>query len=134
MQSFGYTSGPEDGFDAMVEFPPHSLASGESTDEMPGVEPRFKGKIFSYPDVMRYCLRLGSGIGLPVYRGLMTGWDNTPRRGSRATSFDDATPEHYEVWLRRLLDYTRRHHAGRPPADFRQRLERMGRGRLPRAG
>ena len=44
--------------------------------------------------------------------GVTTGWDNTARRGNAGHVFRDATPEHYEVWLRRLLDYTRRHHHG----------------------
>ena len=79
---------------------------------MPEVVPEFKGKIFSYTDVIRYCLAQGSGIGLPVYRGLMSGWDNTARRGYNSHVFHDGTPENYEVWLRRLLDYTRRHHPG----------------------
>jgi Glycosyltransferase WbsX len=112
VQSFGYSTGLEDGFDAMVEFPPHSIGVGEITDSVAGVSPRFKGKIYSYPEVIRYCLRLGAGVGLPVYRGLMTGWDNTPRRGYTSHIFHNATPEHYEVWLRRLIDYTRRHHEG----------------------
>ena len=96
----------------MVEFPPHSIGVGEVTGRMPDVVPEFKGKIFSYPDVIRYCLSQGSGIGLPVYRGLMSGWDNTARRGYNSHIFHDGTPENYEVWLRRLLDYTRRHHHG----------------------
>ncbi len=54
----------------------------------------------------------GPGIGLPVYRGLMSGWDNTARRGYNSHIFHDGTPQNYEVWLRRLLDYTRRHHPG----------------------
>jgi hypothetical protein len=112
VQSFGYTSSLEDGFDAMVEFPPHSIGVGEVTERMPEVVPEFKGKIFSYADVIRYCLNQGSGIGLPVYRGLMSGWDNTARRGYNSHIFHDGTPENYEVWLRRLLDYTRRHHQG----------------------
>ena len=112
VQSFGYASSLEDGFDAMVEFPPHSIGVGEVTDTMPDVVPAFKGKIYSYPDVIRYCLNQGSGVGLPVYRGLMSGWDNTARRGHTSHIFHDGTPENYEVWLRRLLDYTRRHHQG----------------------
>jgi hypothetical protein len=112
VQSFGYTTGIEDGFDAMVEFPPHSIAVGTITDGVPGVSSKFKGKIYSYSDVVKYCVRLGSGIGLPVYRGVMTGWDNTPRRGYTSHVFDGATPQQYEVWLRRMVDYTRRHHAG----------------------
>lgn len=112
VQSFGYSTGLEDGFDAMVEFPPHSIGVSEITSTIPTLSPRFKGKVYSYPEVIRYCLRLGSGVGLPVYRGLMAGWDNTPRRGFNSHIFHNATPEHYEVWLRRLIDYTRRHHQG----------------------
>jgi hypothetical protein len=42
----------------------------------------------------------------------MSGWDNTARRGYNSHIFHEGTPENYEVWLRRLLDYTRRHHHG----------------------
>ncbi len=45
-----------------------------------------------------------------------------------------ATPEVYEVWLRRLVNYTAQAPCGRPPADLRELLERVGRGRLSRAG
>jgi hypothetical protein len=112
VQSNGYTSGLDDGFDAMVEFPPHSIVVGEITRAVPEVAPDFSGKIFSYADVVRYCTGLGSSIRLPVYRGLMTSWDNTARRGLASHIFHDSTPEQYEVWLRRLVAYTRRHHQG----------------------
>jgi hypothetical protein len=112
VQSNDYTSGLEDGFDAMVEFPPHSIPVDEITREVPDVASDFSGKIFSYADVVRYCTALGSCIRLPVYRGLMTSWDNTARRGLASHIYYDSTPEHYEVWLRRLLAYTRRHHQG----------------------
>jgi hypothetical protein len=42
----------------------------------------------------------------------MTGWDNTARRGRASHIFHDATPEHYEMWLRRVVDYTVRNHDG----------------------
>jgi hypothetical protein len=112
VQSFNYFSGLEDGFDAMVEFPPHSIGVSEITTRVPHVSAKFTGKIYSYPEVVRYCLKRGGGVGLPVYRGLMAGWDNTPRRGPNSHIFHNATPAHYEVWLRRLIDYTRRHHQG----------------------
>jgi hypothetical protein len=112
VQSFGYTSGLEDGFDGMVEFPPHSIGVGEVTQQVPGVSSAFTGKIYSYLDVVRYCVNLGAGVGLPVYRGVMTGWDNTPRRGAASHIFHESTPDHYEVWLRLIVEYTRRHHAG----------------------
>jgi Glycosyltransferase WbsX len=112
LKSFGYGSGLEDGFDAMVEFPPHSVADPDVTDKTPGVARQFKGKICSYPDLVSHSVRVRTGIGLPVYRGVMTGWDNTARRGINGHIYEGATPDHYEIWLRRLLSYTRRHHHG----------------------
>jgi hypothetical protein len=112
VQSFGYRNGFEDGFDAMVEFPPHNIEVDEGTAKTAGVVSGFKGKIYSYADVVRYSVRLGSGVRLPVYRGLMTGWDNTARRGLNGHVFHGASPDRYEVWLRRLVDYTRKHHIG----------------------
>ena len=112
VQSFGYRSGLDDGFDAMAEFPPHSVPDADITQKTPGVVPQFKGKICSYPELVKHSVGLRTGIGLPVYRGVMTGWDNTARRGVTGHIYRDATPEQYEVWLRRLIDYTRRHHQG----------------------
>ena len=112
VQSNDYTSGLEDGFDAMVEFPPHSIPVGEITRTVPEVASGFSGKIFSYADVVRYSTALESCIRLPIYRGVMTGWDNTARRGLASHIYYDSTPEQYEVWLKRLLAYTRRHHEG----------------------
>jgi hypothetical protein len=112
MQTRDYTSGLDDGFDAMVEFPPHSIVVGAITDRIPDVAPEFTGQIFSYGDVVRFCSRRGAGIGLPVYRGLMPRWDNTPRLQLAAHVFDGATPDLYEAWLRRVLHDTRETHEG----------------------
>ncbi len=58
VKSFGYTPSLEDGFDAVVESPPHDVGVGigEVTDRMAHVVPEFKGKIYSYPDCVRYSL------------------------------------------------------------------------------
>jgi hypothetical protein len=37
----------------------------------------------------------------------MPGWDNTARRGTRATIFHGGSPELYERWLRALVDQAR---------------------------
>jgi hypothetical protein len=110
MQTALYASGLDDGFDAMVEFPPHSIVVGEMTRELSGVAPGFTGKIFSYADVVRYCTGRETSARLPVYRGVMTGWDNTARRGLASHIFHESSPERYEVWLRRAVQYTKRNH------------------------
>jgi hypothetical protein len=112
MQTALYTSGLDDGFDAMVEFPPHSVVVGEMTTSMPDLAVDFSGKVFSYPDVVQFSIGRETAARLPVYRGVMTGWDNTARRGRASHIFHEATPEHYEMWLRRVVDYTVRNHDG----------------------
>ena len=64
----------------------------------------------------------------------MSGWDNTARRGHNSHIFHDGTPENYEVWLRRLLDYTRRHHQGDHRLVFVNAWNEWGEGRLPGTG
>ena len=39
--------------------------------------------------------------GLPVYPGVMPGWDNTPRRGADAYVFHGANPLSFRRWLAR---------------------------------
>jgi hypothetical protein len=111
VQSFGYREGFEHGFDAMVEFPPHSIALPTINGELATV-PAFRGNVYSYDAVVEASLHAGTCTGVPIYRGLMVGWDNTARRGETAHIFHESTPEGYEVWLRRLVDFTRRHHTG----------------------
>jgi hypothetical protein len=112
MQTSLYASGLDDGFDAMVEFPPHSIVVGEITATLPDLPSDFTGKVFAYGDVVRYCTERENVARVPLYRGVMSGWDNTARRGRASHIFHDATPEQYEVWLRQAVDHTIRNHDG----------------------
>jgi hypothetical protein len=42
------------------------------------------------------------------FRGVMPGWDNTARRGTAANIFVNGSPQAYEVWLRGIVDATKR--------------------------
>ncbi|MBI5069719.1 MAG: glycoside hydrolase family 99-like domain-containing protein [Deltaproteobacteria bacterium] len=102
------------GFDAAVEFPPspwHGRAIDPRT--LPGLDPDFTGSVFDYQDlVSRYLQR-----ETPAYRllrGVMTDWDNTPRRGSSSFFFRGSTPRAYETWLRATASWTRAHN---PPQE-----------------
>jgi lipopolysaccharide biosynthesis protein len=44
----------------------------------------------------------------PLFRGVMPGWDNTPRRMERATIWADASPEQYGRWLAATVERMRR--------------------------
>ncbi len=113
------------GFDAAVEFQPDWMALGTPlsiTDD--------GTRVFSYESLGDLARRKP----LPDYRyfrTVLTSWDNTPRRRIGGAVLQGSTPEA----LRRLApardrnDLERR----RSAAGLRQRLERVGRGRPPRA-
>jgi len=100
------------GFDSVVEFPPHRLAEGLPPATVRDLDANFHGTIRDYGRAAD----LAEARPVPAYRryrGIMPGWDNTPRRGLAAKLFVDATPERYELWLHRMAAQTL---AVQPPA------------------
>jgi glycosyltransferase involved in cell wall biosynthesis len=88
------------GFDAAVEFPPHNYVRADITSQASLLNEGFSGHIFDY----RVCVaeaeaRLATRYPYELYPGVMTGWDNTPRRLGAGTIFDHASPQAYEKWL-----------------------------------
>jgi hypothetical protein len=95
------------GFDSAVQFPPHRLQTRRAGDTVKDLNPQFTGRIYDYE------WTVADEINAPQaryrrFRGVMTSWDNTARRGSASHIFVNATPEAYEVWLRGVVDATRR--------------------------
>ena len=54
----------------------------------------------------------------PLFRAVMTGWDNTPRRQRRGYVFLGATPERYGEWLAEAVRQTRERHPSDRPLVF----------------
>src|SRR6185437_5346285 len=82
VQSFGITDPGPYGFDAAVEFPPHTNRFLLDPKCYPGIDPEFDGYLEDFNLVVADQLRKP----LPeyvLYRGVMPSWDNTPRRGGR---------------------------------------------------
>ena len=85
-----------------MEFPPHGVAASEITKTIDEWFGPFEGKVFSYGDVVK------NEITKPeppytVFRTVMAGWDNTPRRGNRAHCFFGAEPKIFGAWLAALV-------------------------------
>ncbi len=99
------------GFDAAVEFPPHSFAV-ECAKQPRGFGGRsFAGKVYDYARTADNFM----SRELPahkVFRAVMPRWDNTARRGSHANVFVGSAPEAYREWLNRAVDYTRQFYYG----------------------
>jgi glycosyltransferase involved in cell wall biosynthesis len=93
------------GFDAAVEFPPHTNRFLLDPKGYPGVDPAFRGYLEDYQRVAANQLEKP----LPeftLYRGVMPSWDNTPRRKGHSHILVNATPELYLTWLRGVTAQT----------------------------
>src|SRR5262249_12665516 len=105
VQSFGISDPSQYGFDAAVEFPPHTKRSLIEPDSYPGIASDFEGYLEDYPTIVENQLALPRP-GYTWYRGVMPAWDNTARRGPRAHILVDSSPEMYEHWLRAVAEQT----------------------------
>ena len=62
--------------------------------------------MFDYTDAARSYLDRPAAE-FPLFHGVMTGWDNTPRRQRRGYVFRGSTPERYRAWLAETVRQTR---------------------------
>jgi glycosyltransferase involved in cell wall biosynthesis len=105
VQSFDNTDPRLYGFDAAVEFPPHTKHFPIDPKSLPGLDPTFEGYLEDYQEVVNHQL----AKPLPdyvLYRCVMPSWDNTPRRGCKSHIEVNSSPETYQYWLRRITAQT----------------------------
>lgn len=96
------------GFDAAYEFPPLHCWGPIVQPQKPN--PDFTGALHDYTQsIQKTCSR--KDIPFTLFRGVMTAWDNTPRRKQNATIVHGSSPEKYKSWLRQAIDYTLQHRA-----------------------
>ncbi len=98
------------GFDASVEFPPHSMSAPVAP---PGkiINPEFSGVLHDYRQIVEDYLRLPMP-GHVRFRSVMPGWDNTPRRQNDPVMFVHASAGAYQAWLEAIIDVTREQNFG----------------------
>lgn len=101
VQSFGLGDPRSYGFDAAMEFPPHTNRFLLPKDQFPGMDSEFEGYIEDYVAVVR------DQVNKPLpeyvlYRGAMPSWDNTARRGRQSHIVVNSTPQIYAEWIRKL--------------------------------
>lgn len=88
------------GFDAVAEFPPVGANTLGSALLRPpaGLSRQFRGRLMSYRrTAKRFMARRA-----PSFRrhpGVMPGWDNSARRGMKATVYVGSSPQAYGAWL-----------------------------------
>lgn len=104
-QSFGFDDPRPLGFDAAVEFPPHScwwkyqdLHFYRELEDLPGLEATFDGKIYDYNEFADASMSRRREPYV-LHRSSMLAWDNTARRGKTAHVYHDFSITKYEQWL-----------------------------------
>jgi lipopolysaccharide biosynthesis protein len=94
------------GVDAAIEFPPHGMEAMPLTDHVERINPEFSGEVWDYVSAARFALERP----LPshkLFRGVMVGWDNTPRVQNNGQIFVNNHPDNYRRWLSGIVDRLR---------------------------
>ncbi len=103
----GFNDPYGNGFDSSIEFPPLNVTPLENLNtKIENLDECFKGGIYDY---RHYAAQFLQRERAPYkrFRGVITGWDNTPRRGKWASLFVNSDPQTYEMWLRTIVEETR---------------------------
>ena len=99
------------GFDAGVEFPPHTIEAHTLTQDVEMLNPSFAGDVWDYVSAAQYAI----ARPLPdfmYFRGVMVGWDNTARVRNLGQTFVNVHPDNYRRWLSAVVEQTRRVRGG----------------------
>ena len=107
--AFGYANYEADGFDGLVEFPPHGISIGEISQQVQFLNPQFTGRVYDYEAVvLAKEADLAEASDPRRFPGVMPAWDNEARKPGAGHSFHRATPALFQRWVCAALDNTRR--------------------------
>lgn len=98
------------GCDAAMEFPPHGVNAPVINERIKEPVPDFQGKVLDYLEAAAHYISRPPAE-YPVFRGVMTAWDNTARRRNAAHVFYPHSPELYGYWLTSIVEQTIQRHA-----------------------
>lgn len=97
-QSFGIRGPEEFGFDASVEFPPHTIKSDEISNQLDIINSDYQGHIYSYDQVVASAVRQEEPK-YKLFRTPMLSWDNTARKQNHGHIFHGFSLIRYKQWL-----------------------------------
>jgi lipopolysaccharide biosynthesis protein len=105
-QTFGLTNPEHYGFDAAVEFPPHTMADCEEiTYGIPILNKKYSGKIWDFEYFVKSKEYLKK-VPYTLFKGIAPGWDNTARKPHNSSIYQGSSPSVYKEWLLDLINWT----------------------------
>ena len=100
-QTFGALAPKPFGFDAAVEFPPHTSVSSEISKECRVTNAGFHGRIYSYEQAAQNAVQQEEP-DYKLFRTAMLSWDNTARKQHASHIFHGFSLLRYKQWLASL--------------------------------
>lgn len=101
-QTFGITSPEPYGFDAAMEFPPHTVKSNIITSEVEIENPNYTGNIFDYKQVVDNACAVEEPK-YKLFRTSMLSWDNTARKQDGSNTFYNFSLLKYKQWMSNIV-------------------------------
>lgn len=99
-QTFGYTDPRKDGFDGVIEFPPHNINHlTELSSDLEILNPEYSGIVYRYSDLVKSSIQKLKKEEFKKFYTVFPSWDNEARRPGNGLTFTDSTPEWYGLWL-----------------------------------
>ena len=109
VQSFQSLDPRRYGMDAAVEFPWHTGMPADITVHVVPAKSKFRGYVFDWEDYAEKSEQQPDQPWMQM-RGVMPGWDNTPRRKSLAHLFQGHSPSIFGHWLKAAMRWTLARH------------------------
>ena len=97
-KSFGISGVAKLGFDAALDFPPHTISPTHKPEIAQGLAEDFQGDIYDYSDSVRESVGRGSAEE-KTFPSTILAWDNTARKGKNAFVFARFQLLKYKQWL-----------------------------------
>lgn len=98
VQAFGAKSPNKYGFDAAMEFPPHSLKSSEISKSIEELNDEFNGIIYDYEEAATNACTLKEPE-YKLFRTAMLSWDNTARKQNTSVMFENFSLQRFKEWV-----------------------------------
>ena len=107
VQFYGVENPSDFGFDAAVEFPPHTFIGPENRafENIELKNSKFNGGIIDYRKVVSQAINKPDSTYLR-YRGIIPSWDNTARRQNTSHILVNSNPNQYRFWLNYIANRT----------------------------
>ena len=103
-ETFGFKNPQECGFDAAIEFPPHTVKSNKINSSLEIINENYEGSIYSYDEVVRNaCMEREPEY--KRFRTAMLSWDNTARKQHNGNIFANFSMLKYKQWLSHIATH-----------------------------